>query len=336
MARPDCPRCGSDLIVAVPSGAPSERILELRGGNVPVVAVAGGSAHWLCRSCGNQWDPTAHQDGWVPGPGDPSDPAGILADLEMASEPSQDVATTDQARSSPGSTLRRAREEAGTTLTHAAKGTGIWERHLHALESDRQLEEFPAPAYARLYLRGYAEFLHLDPEPLLRDFDALHPVVEEPIFEPLPDPRGRRRVLAGVLAVLSAVALTIIALHQVSSRPGAEPASPAGVAPVTVHDSGRVPLTPIAREPRGVRVVLRLSQPSWVEAVSDGEVVAAATLQPGEVVAYRAGRLLQLTLGNAGGVRLWVNGERVATGSPGEVVTLDVRLRDGTVTTARG
>jgi len=310
--------------------------MQLRGENVPVIATGAGPVHWLCHSCGHRWDPTTYP-GWRPDHGDGPDPVGAAADLEMADEPSRDTATTAEGGPSPGSALRRARREAGKTLGEVARGTGVWEPHLLALESDAPLEEFPARSYARLYLREYAEFLHLDPEPLLRDLDALHPVIEEPTLEPLPDTRGRRKLVALVLAVLSVATLTYIALRPSGSPPRAMSPRPHDDAPVTVEDPGGVPpqggATP---EPSGVRATLRLSQPSWVEAVSDGEVVAAATLQPGKPVVYRARKSLQLTLGNAGGVRLRVNGDRVVTGTLGEVVRLGFRWReDGTVSVAR-
>lgn len=338
MARPDCPRCGSDLVVAAPSGEPSEQVLELRGGKVPVVAAGGGFAHWLCRSCGHQWDPEAYPDRWVPGPGDPlPDPSGLLAGLEVPSDPSEEPEAGDDERTSPGTVLRRAREAAGTSLSQASKATSIWERHLQALELDAPLEEFPAPSYARFFLREYAEFLRLDPEPLLRDFDARHPVVEEPPLEPLPDGRGRRRVLAGALALLSVAALIVIALRQPATEPSPRPTLPAGVSPVRVHDSGHVPLASLpAPQPEGVHAVLRLTQPCWVEAASDGEVLAASTFQPGEMLVYRADELLELRLGNAGGVRLRVNGERVVTGNAGEVVSLAIRWDDGRVVVEAG
>jgi transcriptional regulator with XRE-family HTH domain len=331
MARPDCPRCGSDLIVAMPSRAPSQLVLELRGGSAPAVARADGPAHWLCRSCGHRWDPEVHPDTSLLEPQHLPEPA----DRE-ASRPAPEAATDADPHVSPGTALRTAREERGKTLAQASTATGVWTDQLEALERDAPLEEFPAPAYARLYLREYARFLRLDPEPLLQALDALNPVVEEPTFEPLPDTRGRRKIVAGVLAVLSVVALIIVALNQTGSRRDAGTTPSAGAASVTTHDSGHVPLVgEAARPPTGVRAVLRLTEPSWVQAISDGEVVAAATLQPGEVVGYRARKLLQLTLGNAGGVRLRVNGERVETGTQGEVVTLDLRLRDGTISTAR-
>lgn len=336
MARPDCPRCGSDLVVAAPSGAPSEWVLELRAGTVPAGAVGGGFVHWLCRSCGHQWDPEAFPDRWVPGPGDPlPDPDSILADVGVRTQPSGEIATIEETDTSPGSALRRAREDGGVTLSDASKGTRIWERHLHALESDASLEEFPAPAYARFFLREYAEFLRLDPAPLLRQFDARHPTVEEPPLELLPDDRRRTKVLAGVMALISAAAVIVIGFMPADTRPDATPS----FAPVTggarVHDSGHGPFVPVAPERPGVRAVLFLSQPSWVEAVADGRVVESATLPAGERVAYRGRRDLQLTLGNGGGVRLRVNDDPIATGSPGDVVRFDFSWRKGRLDIAR-
>ncbi|HEY2965018.1 MAG TPA: RodZ domain-containing protein, partial [Actinomycetota bacterium] len=62
----------------------------------------------------------------------------------------------------------------------------------------------------------------------------------------------------------------------------------------------------------------------------------ASTLESGAAVVYRARDLLELTLGNAGGVRLRVNGEPVPTGGSGDVLSLDLRWREGEVLTDRG
>lgn len=331
MPRPDCPRCGSVLVVPASSGVPSEWVLELRGGGVPVRAVGGAVTGWFCRSCGHQWDPDAYPERWVPAAGDPlPDPSDLLRDLGDPPEPPEGSEATDEPREDTATALRRAREERGQTLSEASRATGIWGHYLQALESDAPLEDFLAPAYARFFLREYAEFLGLDPALLVREFDARHPTYEEPPFEPLPDPRGRRKVVATVLAVLSAAALIGIAFLSHASGPRAEPISPASVSAAGVGHSGHAPVRrPVPPEPRGMRAVLWLSQPSWVQAVADGKVLASTTLQPGTPVVYRARHLLRLVLGNAGGVDLRVNGEPVATGNYGEVVRLDFRWRKG-------
>lgn len=329
MARPDCPRCGSDLIVAAPSDAPSELVMELRGETVP--AAEPGLARWLCRSCGLRWDPAAYADLSLwdrderAGPDEPASGTGPASEAERPD--------------GPGIVLRRARHEAGTSLSDVSKATGVWERYLMALEDDAPLEEFPAHSYARLYMREYAQHLGLEPEPLLAGLDALHPeaVEEQPVLEPLPDHRGRRRVLAIALTVASVVALSLIVLNRPESPAGVQSDLPPDRAPVTAGSAQGDPTTPPApaRERRGVRVELEVNQRSWVEAVSDGEVVEQASFEPGKVLTLRARRSLQLTLGNAGGVRLRVDGERVPTGGPGDVVTLAFRLRDGEVSIAR-
>jgi transcriptional regulator with XRE-family HTH domain len=294
MARPDCPRCGSDLIVAAPSDAPSELVMELRGENVPVAEP--GAARWLCRSCGLRWDPGAYADLrlWDRGEGAGSDEPVSGAD------PASDAARDD----GPGVTLRRARHAEGKTLAEVSRATGVWERYLMALEDDAPLEEFPAHSYARLYLREYAQHVGLDPEPLLAELDALHPAaIEEPVLQPLPDGRGRRKVLAVVLTVLSMAALALIVMNRPEVPAGVQSHVPSG--PVAGHggvasDDGPAAPAAAAREPRGVRVELTVTQRSWVQAVSDGEVVAAASFQPGTSKTYRRGGR-RADLGNAGG-----------------------------------
>ena len=142
-----------------------------------------------------------------------------------------------------------------------------------ALEDDAPLEEFPAHSYARLYLREYAQHVGLDPEPLLAELDALHPAaIEEPVLQPLPDGRGRRKVLAVVLTVLSMAALAPIVMNRPEAPAGVQSHVPRG--PVPGHggvasDDGPAAPAAAAREPRGVRVELKVTQ-SWVQAVSDG------------------------------------------------------------------
>jgi hypothetical protein len=295
-------------VVASAAPTPSDSVLELRSGTARVADAPGGARHWLCSVCGHQWT--------------------VAEDLEpRMSEPA-----TAQAAS-----MRAAREQRGRSLAEVSVGTGIQERHLLALERGAPIDEFPAPAYARFFLREYAEYLRLDPAPLLREFDARHAPVEETPLEPPPTPPRPPRPGWSLLAALSIVTLLLIAVlpsalrsDESSSPPSITPSAP----PSPAHDSGRVPFTmPPAREPTGVLAVLRLTGESWVRAIADGEIVEASTLAPGTVVRYRASEVLEIRLGNAGGVRLRVGGELVPTGSSWSVVDLTFRWEDGAVRT---
>jgi transcriptional regulator with XRE-family HTH domain len=68
-----------------------------------------------------------------------------------------------------GETLKRAREERGIPLDAVAGATRIARRHLDALEKG-DLESLPSGPFGRSYLRSYAEFLGIDPEPVLDSY----------------------------------------------------------------------------------------------------------------------------------------------------------------------
>jgi transcriptional regulator with XRE-family HTH domain len=232
-------------------------------------------------------------------------------------------------------TLRRAREARGLTLSDAAKATYIWEPYLVALEAEAPLEEYPAPAYARSFLKSYAEYLGLDPAELVREFDRSHPVRREPMLEVLPDPRPRRRIVATTLVVGSILSLAAIVFLPFERDRDEGPALPAPASPAADATSGQDPVTrPPPPAVRGVRVVLSANDRCWVEATSDGKVVeAGTTLEPGDRVVFRADGILLLTLGSAGAVDLEVNGEPVTAGAAGEVVTVKLRVLDGELVT---
>lgn len=335
-----CPRCGSAAVGPSLPGGPSESVLQLRSGRAPA-AETEAFDEWLCRSCGLRW-PLEHPEPVATTAHTPQGadaPTIRLADHAVAIDLPEVQDSMGLTSPHVATSLREAREARGITLGEAARGTRILERYLQALEANAPVEMFPAPAYARFFLRAYAEFLGLAPDAVVRDFDQGHPVHEEPVLRPLPDPRPRRRVLAGLLilvSVASLLAMAIVRFEEGRRTKAAEPgtaAAPVATAPVPS------PVTRPSNPPpiEGVRAVLRLNDRSWVEAVGDGETLESGTvLEAGDKAVYRADRRLELTLGNAGGVHLEVNGEVVPTGGPGDVVRLTVRLRDGEIVTKTG
>jgi cytoskeletal protein RodZ len=115
-----------------------------------------------------------------------------------------------------GAVLRAAREEAGATLLAAAEGTGIDEGHLAAMESEH-FDAVGEPLRVKAYVRAYAHWLGIDPEPLLRaggvDVDEGPSVLDSwadaaPVAEDRPLPRAVAILLA--ILVVAALAGAII------------------------------------------------------------------------------------------------------------------------------
>jgi transcriptional regulator with XRE-family HTH domain len=335
-ASPECPRCGSALVVPAMAGGPSESVLQLRSSSAP----AGGSGafgEWLCWSCGLRWPNERSPAEVALAAGDPEpEPSATPGDLiDPVDLPEVQVSTSVTSRR-VATTLRQAREARKLTVSDAAKGTRIRERYLQALEANASLEEFPAPIYARSFLRAYAEFLELETEGMLRRFDEDHPVQDYPIIEPLPDPPPRRRAVAGALVVASLLALLSIAVARLEGGreqgPGISP--PASAAAEESPGRSSVTRPPLPPRIEGIRAILQLQDRCWVVAHADGATLEQGrTLEAGERVVFRADRILELELGSAGAVDFEVNGERVRTGSLGDVVRLELRWKDGEVVT---
>jgi hypothetical protein len=251
----------------------------------------------------------------------------------------QDPAT-DEAPRAPtpigvGDILRRAREARKESLEHAASETRIHERFLRVLEDDEPFDAYPGAVYGRFFLREYAEHLGVDAGPLLEAYDRVGREEDFALVidRALPkDPsRGKRLITA-----IATIALLVIA--GLSWWTGGRPEEvPAARIPVVSTPSSPVHLRatrPVEGEqprvtPPGVRAIVRIVAPCWVQAVVDDRTFKGETLLAGTQRSFRADRALELTLGNPGGARVWVNGRLVQTGPSDQVAHLSYAWRHG-------
>ena len=331
----ECPRCGSALVVPALPGGPSEYVLQLRSGSAPT-GESGPMGEWLCRSCGLRWpDDRSPAAVALAGAAPEPIPTPISGELIDPVDLPEIQGSSGVTSARVASALRQAREARGLTLSDAASATRIWDRYLQALEASAPLEEFPAPIYARSFLRAYAEFLGLETDTMVNRFDEDHPAEEDPILQPLPDPRPRRRAVVNALVFVSILALLAMAVARLEGGRDQGPApSVRAASPDT--SLGRSSLTRPPPPPpiEGIKAVVRLQDRCWVVAIADGTTLEQGrTMESGDRLVFRADRILELELGSAGAVELEVNGERVRTGSLGEVVRLELRWKDGEVDT---
>lgn len=234
-----------------------------------------------------------------------------------------------------GSYLRARREARGVSLEALAQETRIASRILEALEQDR-LRSLPAPVFVRGFIRAYLQCLGEPPGEALALYDAwlaAHAPREAP-----PPPRRRPRaslVAAGLLVLLLAAGLYVVASHwngqgsrpaerasvQVSdlvSIPAPSPDSPEPAAPGAA-DGQRAASAP--DQPEGHRLIVRAHEQAWVLVETDPGVATTALLAPGESREWWSRSRFVLTVGNAGGVSLELDGRTLpALGGSGEVV----------------
>jgi cytoskeletal protein RodZ len=83
-----------------------------------------------------------------------------------------------------GASLTAARESQGLVLADFERLTRLREKHLRALEEDR-FEALPGHAYARAFLRSYADALSLDADRFVEEFDQRFPEPQEESMAPI-------------------------------------------------------------------------------------------------------------------------------------------------------
>jgi transcriptional regulator with XRE-family HTH domain len=135
-----------------------------------------------------------------------------------------------------GNSLRETRLRRGLELAQVAAETCIRTRYLEALEEER-FERLPGSVYAMGFLRSYADYLGLDSQLFLDEYDARFRTEEEVL--PVPAqlelrPRSLRRYGLAAIVLLLALGGAILAWQLSStssprppaggrSRPGASP-----------------------------------------------------------------------------------------------------------------
>lgn len=91
-----------------------------------------------------------------------------------------------------GQVFKTARERKRISLSQAAAKTRIKMQHLEMMERD-DFSQMPAPAYARGFIRMYADFLGLESAPLVQEYNELHQRGARPRViprEPAPPPKA--------------------------------------------------------------------------------------------------------------------------------------------------
>jgi cytoskeletal protein RodZ len=208
-----------------------------------------------------------------------------------------------------GSSLREARLRKGLDFPEIESGTKIRGKYLRALE-DEQFSQLPAQTYVKGFLRTYAEYLGLDGELYVDEFNSRYVVGEEepPIrAHRTAHPHVRRRMQSNVLlAALVGIALVTALVIAAWKSGSPERQNVVGVSPPAAktqpRQSSRASVTFRALHP--VTLTVHLNGPR-------GKVVAADTsLTTGQVLHFTAKRLWVST-GNPENLRLTVNAKRV-------------------------
>jgi cytoskeleton protein RodZ len=227
-----------------------------------------------------------------------------------------------------GPSLREARIRRGLELAQVERDTKIRARYLAALEGD-DFDVLPGPAYARGFLRTYADYLGLESQRFVDEYHSrFAPPDDAPAVAPVRIQRPRL-VIGRSLAAAAIVAAALVALiaWQLTSG-GGGPNKSASTQPLARTTTPAPPRTTTTRTTPAVPLVARITVaatrgPCWLSVhlgSAAGPFVWEGTLEPGHTVHF-VSRRLWMRFGAPWNVDAQLNGKpTVLPSQTGDVV----------------
>jgi len=247
-----------------------------------------------------------------------------------------------------GRTLRETRERLGLTLEEAERTIRIRASLLGALERG-EFDSLPSATQARGFLHNYAEFLGIDPEALLRQYDESkqpkrrRSLVARGSSKPADNKKTKRQtrmpswfstdifviatITLGVIVVLgwggrklftsissgedaAAVESSADAISQPTATYTPSPAVSV-LADLTQMTTEEPTATPtlILNVLDQVNLQVIAERESWVQVLVDGKEAFRGRMRAGEQSDYLGEERVELFTGNGGGIRVIFNGQ---------------------------
>jgi len=212
-----------------------------------------------------------------------------------------------------GEILRKRREELGLGLEEVSRRTRIKYDYLKALE-EGDFENLPVEVYIKGYIREYAKILNIDPEGVLEKYvqqTSPPEKIELPPIQVVQSKRPKRCYLV-IASVLSAAASVLIIFHLFVPKNPSLPPEPQKETP-----------TEATNIPHILEVIA--IDTTWVSVTTDGKKTKEVLLQPGESFRVDAQSRFSLLVGNAGGIRVILDGKELSPlGARGQVMRVTI------------
>jgi transcriptional regulator with XRE-family HTH domain len=215
-----------------------------------------------------------------------------------------------------GDALATARRQAGLTITQVSQRTCIRETIIRGIERG-DYSACGGDFYARGHIRSIARAVGLDPDELIREYDATQappqPITAADVFQPFTPVKLRERkrpnwtvlLLVGLVAVLGIGGWKYFSSRHPSPSPARNVAS-------SQHKTKPKPsptVTQVADQSLVIKMAAYPNQYSWVQLTSlTGQLIFQGDVYPNTPKTWTEKRTILVEIGNPAALTLTVNG----------------------------
>jgi len=243
-----------------------------------------------------------------------------------------------------GNSLREARVRQGLDFPRIEADTKIRGKYLRALEEER-FEVLPGETYVKGFLRSYAEYLGLEGQLYLDEYNSRFTTLEEPPAAPATSRRPPRRRIESnfvVVALAGIVAVTVLVVVGLAGLgPGDDQTATNPLIPTTPRETTSTETIPEATaKPPGRKAKLVLTAvdgDSWVQVRAGsarGDILWEGTIEQGQTQRFLKWKRLWLSLGSPAGLRAKLNGRVIRNFPDAQSVVLVTAKGVRTLSTA--
>lgn len=234
-----------------------------------------------------------------------------------------------------GEKLAALRRERGKTLPDLEYATKIMGRMLSALENNRW-DELPDPVYVRGYIRNYAQYLGVDPDPLIAEYERdtttqpehtpLRRIPERTVVPHRLDvhdiPKQAWIAIAVAVLVVALIVWGISALMSRDEEPTPIAPETTATAPADTENTVSEAVTEAVTEGAfSLKVEIAEGQSSWLQVRVDDMIAYEGTMPGGESKMWTVTSSAVVRIGKPAAVTLTRDGQPVVVTPAAEGIT---------------
>lgn len=219
-----------------------------------------------------------------------------------------------------GTYLKRVRSTCGHTLEDVAHVTKINLRYLEAIEND-EFSKIPGDTFLKGFLRSYARFLNIDEHELTGKLKEKNKTESNTLkihtHEEYKKHKGNGISVTPKnikIILTTAGGLIVIILLVLFFSSGRETSTVQSSKNIHVNSNSAVDevkqIQPVQGSVQPVVLKVYAKELTWMQANIDGNNIQEKLLKPGEEASWNAQEKIIITVGNAGGIDLEINGKK--------------------------